>query len=132
MTGLTPTPSVRAREPYNCKTCGILAHDPPMLPDYFWPYCEECSDARTEKKVRLSPKYSFDIPTGGAECDSYEPRFASYDAIVCEGDTLEELLANATVWICDQDGGELGSEPADADWMIALIAARWLRAWGER
>lgn len=30
--------------------------------------------------------------------------FVSADAIVSEGDTLEELIENATVYTCDQDG----------------------------
>lgn len=33
-------------------------------------------------------------------------RFLCADSLAAEGDTLEELIANAEVFTCDQDGGE--------------------------
>ncbi len=80
--------------------------------------------------LRLRPKYSLEIECGGAECSRYEPQWSCYDMIVTEGDSLIELLENAEVSIMDQDGGELGSAAADAEWMAKLIAARYMTVSG--
>ncbi len=77
--------------------------------------------------IQPKPKYSLEIDAGGEECSQYEPQFASYDLIVAEGNTLEELLDNATVSISDQDGGELGVLEATKPWMHQLITEAYNR-----
>lgn len=42
-----------------------------------------------------------------------EGMWKSIDAIVAEGDTLEELLHDATVFLTDQDGGNAGERTLD-------------------
>lgn len=72
--------------------------------------------------------YTFEIDCQGAECSHFEPRWASYDMIITEGNTLEELLDNASVFVIDQDGGELGELSADKDWMIELITEKYIQS----
>lgn len=55
-------------------------------------------------------KYSFEL--SGVDEDVTD-RFDRYgwvgaDTLVAEGDTLEEVINNATVFCMDQDGGEVG------------------------
>lgn len=70
-------------------------------------------------------RYNFDL-TVDRECDRYEPRWSSYDGLQAYGDTLEELLENASISIIDQDGGELDTCEADEPWMHELIVeAYW-------
>lgn len=73
-------------------------------------------------KPRKKPKYSLEIDVTDVECERFFPRWANYGTIVCEGDTLDELLRGASVDIMDQDGGELWVGPADEKWMADLIA----------
>lgn len=72
-------------------------------------------------------KFYFELDTGGVECDRYN-RWANYGTIIAEGDTLEELLENASVDIMDQDGGELDVVPADAAWMQDMIVSEHEKA----
>ena len=46
------------------------------------------------------------------ESDRYSPTWTT-KFIESDGDTLDELLANATYFFIDQDGGDVGQEPAD-------------------
>lgn len=72
-------------------------------------------------------KYSMEIDTGGVEASGYEDRlpWVSYGTIVSEGDTLDELLENASVDLIDQDGGERGQVEADEDWMQLSICEKF-------
>lgn len=72
-------------------------------------------------------KYHIEIDTGGPEASGYEDRlpWVSYGTIVSEGDTLDELLENASVDLIDQDGGERGQVEAEENWMQELIAEKF-------
>lgn len=78
-------------------------------------------------------KYSIEIDTGGAEASGYEDRlpWVCYGTIVSEGDNLDELIANATVDLVDQDGGEAGIVEADENWMVELVIAEFHKRWPE-
>jgi hypothetical protein len=69
-------------------------------------------------------KYSIEIELN-SEATGYEDRagFLSYGTICAEGDTLEELLDDASVDLVDQDGGnpKFSPVPADEAWMQELI-----------
>ena len=70
-------------------------------------------------------KYKYDIEIEvDSECDNYD-RFASYDLLCAYGNTLEELLDNASIGIMDQDGGEIDQVPADEDWMQSLVEEKY-------
>ena len=75
-------------------------------------------------------QFRFDIDCTGKECPRYEPRFATYGSIVTQGDTLEELVSNATVDIVDQDGDMLYLGPADEAWMEERIETEFWREHG--
>ncbi len=78
--------------------------------------------------VRTPPppkKYSFEIDVSDRVCTSFEPRWANFGTLVTEGDTLEELIGNASVDVMDQDGGELDVWPADESWAQELIEERF-------
>ena len=74
-------------------------------------------------------KYHIEVDTGGAEASGYEDTlpWVSYGTIVSEGNTLDELLENASVDLIDQDGGERGQVEADADWMHILIVEQFYK-----
>ncbi len=70
----------------------------------------------------MAKRYNFEIDLCGREVTTGEfHQSANYGAIVCEGDSLQELLDTATVDIIDQDGGELAVREADKAWMQILI-----------
>jgi hypothetical protein len=75
-------------------------------------------------------QYEFDIDTNGAECSDFEPYFASYSTIQTFGNTLEELLDNASIGRCDQDGGDFGDTEADEAWMQELVELAYWRKLG--
>jgi hypothetical protein len=75
-------------------------------------------------EMSKSKLFNFEIDVSDAECDRFDC-FASYGTIVAEGNTLEELLENASVDVIDQDGGDLDNGPADAKWMQDLIEAKF-------
>ena len=77
------------------------------------------------KTKRRDPRYSFEIDCSGTECDKYEPLFSTYDVISTEGNTLEECIDNAIVFIIDQDGGNFPECTADEDWMIEAITDKF-------
>lgn len=82
----------------------------------------------------MSTKYSIEIDCNGAESD-YGHRgdigfYSSYGTIVAEGNSLDELLENATVDIQDQWGGELCVVEADKQWMHDLIVNKFMRLYG--
>lgn len=57
-------------------------------------------------------KYSFELSVlEGIECDSFLPRWTSYNQVVCEGNEPNELFESATVDVLDQDGGEVTVTP---------------------
>jgi hypothetical protein len=60
-----------------------------------------------------------------------EGRWRSYD-LETEGETLEELLANAVYWQIDQDGGSLGEVEADDDHAVDYITKEFNRIMAER
>lgn len=76
----------------------------------------------------MSPKYSIEIDCNGVESDfGYRGDYgfySNYGTIVAQGNTLEELLDDATVDIQDQDGGELCVREADEQWMQDLIVQK--------
>lgn len=78
--------------------------------------------------MKTKPKFSFEIDVSEYECDRYSPRWANYGTIVCEGNTLDELLESASVDIMDQDGGEISAGPADSKWMQDLISQEHFEA----
>lgn len=71
----------------------------------------------------MKPKYYIEIDTEGAEASGYEDRFhwVCYGTIVAEGNTLDELIENATVDLVDQDGGAASEVEADEPWMVEEI-----------
>ena len=75
--------------------------------------------------MRKRPKYEIEIDVQDYSIDG--PVWRNYDILSSEGDTLDELLGNAVVSIMDQDGSEVGLEPADAEWMQALIVVEYER-----
>lgn len=58
---------------------------------------------------RAHPKYSFEFENLGWE-DPYPGghRWRCIDTVIAEGDSLTELIDNATVFLIDQDGGNAG------------------------
>ena len=75
----------------------------------------------------MKNKFYLEIDTGGAECSGYEDRlpWVCYGTIVAEGNSLEELLEDASVDLVDQDGGEAGIVEADSEWMQRAVAAAY-------
>lgn len=73
------------------------------------------------------PKFYFEIDCGGTEAVGYEDRYSwvCYGTIVAEGDTLEELLENASVDLVDQDGGEAAIVEAETPYLQSLIRNRY-------
>lgn len=67
----------------------------------------------------MKTKYELDIEVhrDGDSCG----RFYSWSNIITEGNTLDELVSNASIGKIDQDGGDFGDGPADSDWMVDLI-----------
>lgn len=58
----------------------------------------------------MSKRYSFETDILDGEEHSDQP-WRCYSTVVAEGDTLDELLDDATVGLLDQDGGERGDIP---------------------
>lgn len=48
-------------------------------------------------------------------------------SLYSEGNTLDELLDNATYFLIDQDGGEAGELPADDNRAIRFITSEYYR-----
>lgn len=69
-------------------------------------------------------KYYFEIPVNDAD-DNYA---YSYDTIVAEGDSLQELLQNALVRVVDKYGQTVDIVPADASWMQLLVQQEYALA----
>lgn len=76
----------------------------------------------------MKPKYSFEIDVSGTDYETCTGQWAGYNLIVCEGNTLDELLENASVDASDQDGGEIYCGPADSAWMQDLIIDEYDKA----
>lgn len=74
-------------------------------------------------------KYYIEIDISDTEATGYEDRFnwVSYGAIQSQGNTLDELMENATVDLVDQDGGEAAIVEANEAWMQDLIAEEFKR-----
>jgi len=51
-------------------------------------------------------KHSIEVDISGMGITLDTPRWMGAESLVAEGDTLEELLNNASIWFYDQDGGE--------------------------
>ncbi len=77
-------------------------------------------------------KYHFEIDVSDVECNSgrWGGRWANYGTLVAEGNTLDELLDNASVDVMDQDGGELACGPAEHTWMHELLTEHYFEALG--
>lgn len=74
-------------------------------------------------------KYYIEVDAKGVQATGYEDRlpWVSYGTIVSEGDTLEELLDNATVDLIDQDGEEAAIVGADKQWMLDLVEMEYIK-----
>lgn len=114
----------RNYEDYNWNSTGPDGCDSHCVPHPCGPCAVEAGTLEPRRRPRPKPKYYIEIDTGGAEASGYEDRlpWVSYGTIVSEGNTLDELLDNASVDLIDQDGGERGQVEADADWMQMSIA----------
>lgn len=66
-------------------------------------------------------KFYIEVDTDGAECGVYTGMWTCYGTITAEGNSLDELLDDASVDIIDQDGGTVNVVPADEDWMLELV-----------
>lgn len=71
----------------------------------------------------MRKKYEIEIDLS----PNYDEHYRSYGYLLAEGNTLEELLDDATVSIISQDGEEVDRVEADAKWMQALIVAEYER-----
>jgi hypothetical protein len=65
-------------------------------------------------------KFSINREAVKDDSDDYG-RFISYD-LYAEGDTEEELWADATYMMIDQDGGEVGQTEADDKYAIRIVS----------
>lgn len=74
----------------------------------------------------MRPKYEIEIDCSGREVPD---TCLTYGALYSEGDTLEQLINNASISIVDQDGGEQIVE-ADADWMQEAVEAKFWKLQG--
>jgi hypothetical protein len=52
------------------------------------------------------PKFYLELETIEGIDASDDGRFYSYSTIICEGDTVDELLDSGSTFLVDQDGGE--------------------------
>jgi hypothetical protein len=66
------------------------------------------------------------ISISNVKDDSDDGRWCSYD-LDTEGNTLDELLDNASYYMTDQDGGEIGFTEADDALAYELIVEHYCR-----
>lgn len=59
--------------------------------------------------------------------DSDHGYWRGASTLVSEGDSLDELLDNATIYWSDQDGGEAGESEGDDDWCAELIQTEYYK-----
>ena len=68
-------------------------------------------------------KYCFEIPVNDND-DNFE---FSYDKIVTNGDSLQELLDSAVVTVVNKYGRLVYIQPVDAEWMLELVQQEYIR-----
>jgi len=77
----------------------------------------------------MSFKHKYDITIEscvGDETLGYEERGgATWGSIISHGDTLDELLNNATIVIENYDGEYIDEVTCDEEWMIQLIVKEY-------
>lgn len=71
-------------------------------------------------------KYYFEIEVNHIDYKDYDFMWEGYDMLMAQGNTLEELLDGATVFLVDQDGGvtrELSIWDTSDDYLFANLIA---------
>lgn len=65
-------------------------------------------------------------------CESDERGWRGASAIVAEGENLAEILEDARMFWCDQDGGECLETEVDSPWMVQLIINEYASQYDRR